>query len=92
MVGAMAVTSYVSGTDPHLTDIPYVNFPRFIVEQILQGVMMEPLEKASKMLTPELKKEISHVVSIVGGRDQHIKESRMKVESHIRELEFDIDE
>jgi hypothetical protein len=90
MAGAMAVKSYVSGTDPHLTDIPFVNFPRFIVEHILQGVMMEPLDKAMELLTPELKKEISHVISIVGGNDQQIEEAMMKVDSYIRELELDI--
>lgn len=92
MAGAMAVKSYTTGIDPHLTDIPFVNFPRFIVEHILQGVMLEPLDKAMSLLTPELKAEISHVITIVGGSNQHIEDAIMKVDFYINELELDVGE
>ena len=92
MVGAMAVKSYVNGIDPHLNDIPFVNFPRFIVEHLLQGVMLEPLDKALSLLTPELKAEISHIITIVGGDNRHIEEALMNVESYIKELDLDVDE
>lgn len=90
MVGAMAVKSYMASADPNLSDIPFVNFPRFIVEHILQGVMLEPTDKAASLLTPELKTEISHVMTIVGASDQHIEDAIIKVNSQINELELDV--
>ena len=90
MVGAMAVASYISHNDPHLADIPFVSFPRFIVEHLLQGIMIEPLDKSSEMLTPDLKKEILHIISITGGQGKRIKDANEKVTSYLRRLELDI--
>ena len=45
-VGAMAGCAY-QGADPMLTNIPYVGFPNFVMNQILSGLMVAPIEKPS---------------------------------------------
>jgi hypothetical protein len=92
MVGAMAVGSYAPKSDPSLTDIPFVSFPRFVVEHVLRGVMLEPLNRAKILLTPDLREEIKHVISIVGGVNQQIADAIMKADRQLRELELDFEE
>lgn len=93
MAGAMAVNSYNTGNDPHLTDIPFVSFPRFIVEHILQGVMLEPMEKAMlDIQTQKFKEEISHILTIVGGNNKNIEEAITKVDYYMNRLDLDVNE
>jgi hypothetical protein len=44
MVGAMAVHS-CTRVDPPLNEVPYLNFARFAAEHLLQGIMLEPMNR-----------------------------------------------
>lgn len=43
VVSALAVTS-VRNSMAHLEDVPFMNFARFVVEQLLNGLMLAPLK------------------------------------------------
>jgi hypothetical protein len=90
MSGAMAVHSSRK-KDPSLTEFPYVSFPRFAVEQLLNGLMLEPLTSHRRVLTPELKAEVEHILMIVGGSKHAAAEGRSVAERQLAELGLDID-
>jgi hypothetical protein len=64
LVSAMAIVS-VQGRDPSLLDVPFVSFPRFFVEHLLHGLMLEPLTNLKASVSPELAKEIRYLVTAV---------------------------
>jgi hypothetical protein len=64
LVSAMAIVS-VRGGDPSLRDVPFVSFPRFFVEHLLHGLMLEPLDKPKATVPPEVAREIRYVVTVV---------------------------
>jgi hypothetical protein len=90
MSGAMAVHSSKK-KDPSLTQFPYASFPRYAVEQLLNGLMLEPLASHRRVLTPELKAEVQNILMIVGASNQAAAQARSVAESQLTELGFDID-
>lgn len=64
MVGAMAIEA-CKKKDPPLKMVPYIGFPRFFVEHILTGIMLEPLCRHDKISSDELRREIRHVITFV---------------------------
>jgi hypothetical protein len=90
MSGAMAVYSSKKN-DPPLTEFPYASFPRYVVEQLLNGLMLEPLASHRRVLTPELKAEVKHILMIVGASDEAAAQARSLAERQLAELGFDID-
>jgi len=85
MAGAMAVHSYTK-KDPPLNAIPYVSFPRFAVEQLLHGLMMEPISNSARVLTPDLRAEIIHVVTVVGAGPDAMVEAQKVAELQLSQL------
>lgn len=85
MAGAMAVHSHKS-SDPPLHAIPYVSFPRFAVEHLLHGIMLEPLNSAASLLSPDLREEIKHVVTIVGASADAMAEAQKVAEMELDRL------
>jgi len=72
LVSAMAVAS-VQGGDPSLNEVPFVSFPRFFVEHLLHGLMLEHLSQLKATVAPEIAAEIRHVLTIIGGRDDRAR-------------------
>ena len=87
MAGAMAVHAYKK-KDPPLRAIPYVSFPRYAVEQLLHGLMLEPISNGGRILTPELRKEIGHVVTIVGSTVDAMQEAQKLSDIEFSQLGF----
>lgn len=85
MAGAMAVHSHKK-KDPPLNSIPYVSFPRFVDEQLLHGLMLEPMFNSSRILTPDLTKEIRHVLTIVGSRADAMLEAQKNVVIELEQM------
>lgn len=90
MSGAMAVHAS-RRKDPSLTEFPYASFPRFAVEQLLNGLMLEPLASHRRVLTPDLKAEVDHILMIVGASNQAAAEARGVAERQLAELGLDIE-
>jgi len=90
MIGAMAVHSTTS-REPSLSDIPYIGFPRFLTDHLLHGIMLEPLSRARTTLTPALKAEIKHVISIVGSHEQQLEGALATIRGDIEELGLGIE-
>ena len=72
LVSAIAVTSLRSGS-LKLNNVPYVSFRRFVVEQLLRGLMLQPMGQLHLAVPPDLRSELRHVLTIIGGRDQEAR-------------------
>jgi len=89
MVGAMAVTA-IHSADPTLSNLPYVGFPRFMTEQVLHGLMLEPLAQLRETLSFDLLQEVSHVVQVTGGTDETIEDAMSTLNKQLGELDLDL--
>ena len=89
MVGAMAIHSCMRN-DPSLNEVPYVSFPRFAAEHLLQGIMLEPMHRLRDLLTPELRKEIKIVVGLLGRGPDQTAEALKLLEMEIQALGLDV--
>lgn len=90
MVGAMAVHS-CSRADPPLNEVPYVSFARFATEHLLQGIMLEPINRLRSLASPELRAEIKMVVGILGRREDQIAEALTSLQTEIQALDLDLE-
>jgi hypothetical protein len=92
MVGAMAVSANRKKY-PSLNDLPFVSYPRFVIEHLLHGLMLEPLEKFRPTLSADLNGEIKNLTTIIGGSNQYIKDVERTLEEKISDLiSHDIEE
>lgn len=89
-VGAMAVGS-VSGDSPRLRSLPSVGFPRFLIEYVLSGIMLEPLNKLRSTISSELASELAHVFAIIGGEDHQREAGWDKLKVELKELGMDVE-
>lgn len=88
MAGAMAVHSCKT-IDPPLNRIPFVSFPRFTVEQLLRGLMLEPFSKALSLFTGDLGDELKFVLTIIGSASNAMQEAQTLVEDEMNQLRID---
>jgi len=85
MVGAMAVSA--NGKKyPSLNNLPFVNYPRFVIEHLLHGIMLEPLNKLRPTLSSDLNSELKNITAIIGGSKKYISEVEGKLEEELSNL------
>lgn len=90
MVGAMAVNANLK-TSLCLNDLPFVNYPRFIIEHILHGIMLEPYANLRPTLSLDVSNEIKHISTFVGGSKKYIDEAEKIIKEEIRGLDWKIE-
>jgi len=84
--GAMAVTA-AEGSDSRLDQIPFTGFHNFVADQILRGIMMEPLEETAVDKLSDLVESPRLLVSIIAGRGRRAA----GLEPILEQLEFDLE-
>ncbi len=89
MVGAMAVHS-CTRVDPPLNAVPYVSFARFASEHLLQGIMLEPMNRLRDLVSPELRAEIKIVVGMLGRGPDQTAEALKLLQMEIQALDLDV--
>ncbi len=85
MVGAMAVNAN-SKKNPSLKHLPFLSYPRFVVEHLLHGIMLEPLNKLRPTLSSDLSSELKNITAIIGGSKKYISEVEGKLEEELSNL------
>lgn len=85
MVGAMAVSAN-NKNSPSLNDLPFLGYSRFVVEHLLHGIMLEPLEKFRPTLSADINKEIKRITTIVGGDKKYIKDVEAQLTEKLSDL------
>ena len=90
MSGAMAVHS-CTRVDPPLNEIPYVSFARFAAEHLLQGIMLEPMNRLRDLVSPDLRAEIKIVVGVLGRGPDQTAEALKLMQMEIQALGLDVE-
>ncbi len=75
---------------PSLRQLPHTGFPVFVVEQLLRGLMLAPLDP-NVFYSTDLRREIRYVLSVSTSPEDQRDEFPAIVEQ-LRELGFEEDE
>lgn len=87
MVGAIAVSAAAT-PNPPLSRLPYAGFPRFVMEQLLRGLMLAPLSALAFTRDPLLAQQIEHVLAITASEEQNGSEARLSALRELTELDL----
>ncbi|MFH0783738.1 MAG: hypothetical protein V2B20_17530 [Pseudomonadota bacterium] len=85
MIGAMAVSANAKKS-PSLNNLPFLSYPRFVVEHLLHGIMLEPLKNLRPTLSVDLNSEIKNITAVIGGSEKYIDEVSKKLEQELSNI------
>jgi len=88
MVGVMAVHS-CTRRDPPLNELPYGSFAHFAAQHLLQGSMIDPMDRLRDQVSSELLAEINNVVAILSREVQRTVEAFKLLQMDIQALGLD---
>lgn len=91
MVGAMAVSAN-NIKSPSLNQLPFLGYSRFVVEHLLHGIMLEPLEKFRPTLSADINKEIKRITTFVGGDKEYIETVERQLIEKLSDLDLQQEE
>jgi hypothetical protein len=88
MVGAMAVSANLKKS-PNLNNLPFVNYPRFVVEHMLHGIMLESYDKLRPALSADIYGEIKNVSIAVGGSKEMVNQAIAAIQQDVLSMNWE---
>jgi len=90
MVGAMAVSANLRKS-PNLNNLPFVSYPRFVVEHMLHGIMLENYNKLRATLSSDLYGEIKNITIAAGGSKKRVEEAIASIKEDVLSMNWSDD-